>query len=276
LRVNPGFGDGHHRRVTTGGSDSKHGIWHEELAEAIAEARAVGLEVSGLHVHVGSGAAFGRLVGAGEALVAAAKLVGGSLTTVSAGGGLPVRYRPEDREFDVERYARAWRRHTDAIARVTGRRPTLEVEPGRRLVAESGVLLAEVRATKRQGEREFVLVDAGFHNLIRPTLYGAYHEIRALEKSGAERPTLVAGPLCESADVFTQGPGGELAPIALPPLEPGDLLAIHDVGAYGASMASNYNSQPLAAEVLVDGASARVIRRRQRLDELLAAERDPS
>lgn len=274
LRVNPGFGDGHHAKVTTGGELSKHGIWHAELASTIDEARSLGFAVTDLHVHVGSGANFESLCASGELLARAARLVGDTLTTLSCGGGLPVRYRRDDVEFDVARYASAWREHARTIEAFTRRPIELEIEPGRWLVAECGVLVAEVRATKRQGDREFVLVDAGFHNLIRPTLYGAYHEIRALGKSGGERPTVVAGPLCESADVFTQTHGGELAPIPLPPLAPGDFVALHDVGAYGSSMASNYNSQPLAPEVLVDGARAWLVRRRQSYDELFAPERE--
>ncbi|MCE9592548.1 MAG: diaminopimelate decarboxylase [Planctomycetes bacterium] len=274
LRINPGFGHGHHRKVTTGGSDSKHGIWHEELPVAIDQAREFGLRVVGLHLHVGSGASFSRLVRAGLELVHAAERVETTLSSISAGGGLPVRYRATDREFPLERYAESWRAGVRSIEARARRPISLEIEPGRWLVAESGVLVTEVRATKRQGEREFVLVDAGFHNLIRPTLYGAYHEIRALAKLGPERAVVVAGPLCESSDVFTQVPGGALAPILLPPLVAGDLLAIHDVGAYGTSMASNYNSQPIAAEVLVDGERSRLIRRRQRFDELFAPERE--
>ncbi|MCK6448577.1 MAG: diaminopimelate decarboxylase [Planctomycetes bacterium] len=274
LRINPGFGDGHHAKVTTGGELSKHGIWHADLAGAIDEARSRGFAVTGLHVHVGSGANFESLCASGELLARSARLVGDTLRTISCGGGLPVRYRPTDLEFDVARYARAWREHARAIEAFTRRPIELEIEPGRWLVAECGVLVAEVRATKRQGEREFVLVDAGFHNLVRPTMYGAYHEIRALAKTGGERPTIVAGPLCESADVFTQGQDGEFAPIPLPPLAPGDFVALHDVGAYGSSMASNYNSQPLAAEVLIDGARSWLVRRRQSFDELLAPERE--
>jgi diaminopimelate decarboxylase len=152
---------------------------------------------------------------------------------------------------------------------------TLEIEPGRYLVAESGVLLTEVRATKASDAFAFALVDAGFHNLPRPLLYGAYHEITALGREPDEPlvPQVVAGPLCEAADVFTQDEHGHLAPRALPRLATGDLLCIHDAGAYGASMASNYNSQPFAAEVLVDGETARVIRTRQMLEDLWRDER---
>jgi diaminopimelate decarboxylase len=146
-------------------------------------------------------------------------------------------------------------------------------------VAESGVLLAEVRATKHMGSRFFVLVDAGFNELVRPAMYGAHHEISLLPASGgdiAQRPncaTTVAGPLCESGDVFTQAEGGVMLARDLPQARVGDLLVFHDAGAYGAAMSSNYNSRPLVAEVLVDGGHARVIRRRQTIDELLALER---
>ena len=141
-------------------------------------------------------------------------------------------------------------------------------------MAESGVLLAEVRATKRQGTLDYVLVDAGFHNLPRPLLYGAYHEITALGRASDAPllPQIVAGPLCESADVFTQDANGHLEPRPLPRLAPGDLLCLHDAGAYAASMASNYNSQPFAAEVLVDGGVARLVRRRQTAEDLFRDE----
>jgi diaminopimelate decarboxylase len=123
------------------------------------------------------------------------------------------------------------------------------------------------------------LVDAGFNDLLRPALYGAHHEISVFSPDGAlrggdQRETSVAGPLCESGDVFTQDATGELAPVALPAARVGDLLVFHDAGAYGAAMSSNYNSRPLAPEVLVDGDATRLIRRRQTIDDLLALELD--
>ncbi len=248
LRVNPGFGAGHDRRVTTGGERSKHGIWHAELPDVIRRAGGLGLRVTGLHVHVGSGAALEHLVRAREVLGAAAEMVGPGLSTLSAGGGLPIPYREGEAEFDVRTYAQAWRALRDELPT----RPRLEVEPGRYVAAECGVLVCEVRGTKRMGANEFVLVDAGFHNLVRPAMYGAYHRITALGKAGAPTaPRSVAGPLCESADVFTQDKEGNLLPQPLPELSEGDLLCIHDAGAYGASMASNYNLQRGAREVAV-------------------------
>jgi diaminopimelate decarboxylase len=156
--------------------------------------------------------------------------------------------------MDLAAFTRAWRATRDDLAREFGRPLRLEVEPGRYLVAEAGLLLAEVRGTKKSGRVEYLFVDAGFHNLLRPAMYGAYHQISAVGHAASEpaTPKVVAGPLCESGDVFTVDALGHLLPQALPDLEPGELVCIHDAGAYGAAMASSYNSQPRAPEVLVD------------------------
>jgi diaminopimelate decarboxylase len=273
LRVNPGFGHGHDAKVATGGERSKHGIWHETLSSAVARARELGLEVRGLHVHLGSGSSRPELERGSAAMVELAREIGPSLRSISAGGGLPIPYRAGEPRFDVAAYARTWRAAQEKIERELDVALELEVEPGRYLVAECGVLLSEVRATKRSGALDYVLVDAGFHNLPRPAMYGAYHQISAVGHApGAGTPRVVAGPLCESADVFTQSKGGALDPQPLPELRPGDLVCIHDAGAYAMSMASHYNSQPLAAEVLVEGGVPRLVRRRQTLEELLASE----
>ncbi|MCB9915269.1 MAG: diaminopimelate decarboxylase [Planctomycetes bacterium] len=275
LRVNPGFGGGHSRRVTTGGPHSKHGIWHTELAAACARAQAAGLVVTGLHVHIGSGAALEELAPTLEAMGRLLRAAPASVARVSPGGGLPVPYRAEDAEFPVERYGAAWRAARDAWSAALGRPLELEVEPGRYLVAQAGTLVTEVRATKRTPAWDWVLVDAGFHTLARPMLYGAYHRIDALGRDGAPtRSQVVAGPLCEAGDVLTQDAAGAPRPVPLPELAPGDLLAVRDVGAYGLAMASNYNGFALPAEVLVTGGAARLVRRRQTLDDLLAPERD--
>jgi diaminopimelate decarboxylase len=270
LRINPGFGAGHAPGVTTGGGHSKHGIWHAELATTLARTRAAGLEVTGLHVHTGSGAELEDLLAVAHTMRELAPRVGRSLATLSAGGGLPIPYRPGEQRVDLERLADAWRAVQRELELVLDRSLTVEIEPGRYLLAESGVLLTEVRATKRSDSFEFALVDAGFHNLPRPLLYGAYHEIHVLGSSAGEPlvPQIVAGPLCEAADVFTQDEHGRLEPRLLPRLAPGGVLCIHDAGAYAASMASNYNSQPLAAEILVDELDTRVIRKRQDLPAL--------
>lgn len=257
LRVNPGFGHGHGRKVTTGGEASKHGIWHEELAACVKRARDADLEVEGLHVHIGSGADAEHLGRVGDEFARLARLAqesGARLRTISAGGGLPIPYREGEPRLDLAHFTQAWRATRDLLAREFGNPLRLEVEPGRHLVAEAGLLLAEVRGTKRSGRVEYLFVDAGFHNLLRPALYGAYHQISAVGRKPNEAvtPKVVAGPLCESGDIFTVDALGHLVPQLLPDLAPGELVCIHDTGAYGASMASNYNSQPRAPEILVD------------------------
>ncbi len=270
LRVNPGFGHGHDVRVSTGGETSKHGIWHEQLELAIDTAQGLGLRVSGLHVHIGSGSNLENLTPAARLFEAAAPRLRDSLRSLSAGGGIPVAYREGEPEFDIASYAAAWQRARDRASDSVGRRLRLEVEPGRFLLAESGVLLTQVLGKKQSGAVDYTLVDAGFNTLLRPAMYGAYHRIEALTwLSGEIRPTVVAGPLCESGDVFTRTKDGALDPRKLPELGRGDLLAICDVGAYGMSMASRYNSQPLPGEVLVENGVARLIRRRESLDELM-------
>jgi len=275
LRINPGFGHGHSNKTNTGGEHSKHGIWHGDLPDALAAVRQHGLQLVGVHMHIGSGVDYSHLSQVCDAMVDLVARVDVPLQAISAGGGLSIPYRPGDARIDTAHYHALWNEARQRIARQRGHAIHLELEPGRFLVAESGVLLAEVRATKQMGQRFFALVDAGFNELVRPSMYGSHHEISVLptdDTPRAVRPTTVAGPLCESGDVFTQGEGGVVLSRDLPEPRVGDLLVFHDAGAYGASMSSNYNSRPLAAEVLVDGDSSRVIRRRQTVAELLALE----
>jgi diaminopimelate decarboxylase len=278
LRINPGFGHGHSHKTNTGGEHSKHGIWHADLVEALAAIRQHGLKLVGLHMHIGSGVDYAHLAQVGQAMVGLVRetvAAGHDLHAISAGGGLSIPYREGDAGIDVDHYFGLWdaaRRDAEALV---GHALTLELEPGRYLVAESAVLLAEVRAVKNAGANRFVLVDAGFNELMRPAMYGSFHAMTLLPRDGVARPvrdSVIAGPLCESGDVFTQAAGGEVLTRALPEARVGDLLIIHDAGAYGASMSSNYNSRPLAAEVLVGGEAARLIRRRQTVEELLALE----
>jgi diaminopimelate decarboxylase len=256
LRVNPGFGHGHHRRVDTGGPHSKHGIWHEFLSEALRRLDATGLELGGLHLHIGSGADPEHLERVAQAMETLVLRVGRPLETISAGGGLPVRYREEDEEMELGRFQDTWFAARERISSALGRRPRLEVEPGRFLVAEAGVMLARVRATKRVADRRLLLVDAGFHNLPRHLLYGAHHEIavvgKELRRSDGGDEVLIAGPLCESSDLFTVDGQGEPRPRRLPRADVGDLLIFADAGAYAAAMGSHYNAMPLAAELVLD------------------------
>ncbi|QTD46760.1 diaminopimelate decarboxylase [Ottowia testudinis] len=283
LRINPGFGHGHSNKTNTGGEHSKHGIWHSALGEALDAVRQHGLRLVGLHMHIGSGVDYGHLQQVCQAMVQLVAQAGAArlpdLHAISAGGGLSIPYQPGQPRIDTAHYFSLWDAARREVAALLGRPVTLEIEPGRYLVAESGVLLAEVRATKPAGSNHFTLVDAGFSDLMRPAMYGAHHGMHLIASAGTpptpERPqreTVVAGPLCESGDVFTQAEGGVVLTRALPEARVGDLLVIHDAGAYGASMSSNYNTRPLAAEVLVDGGTARLIRRRQTVADLLALE----
>lgn len=276
LRINPGFGHGHSQKTNTGGEQSKHGIWHEHLDDALALIDRHQLKLVGLHMHIGSGVDYSHLQEVCAAMVALVKRAGRDIEAISAGGGLSIPYHAGGERIDTAHYFGLWDTARKQIEAHLGHKVTLEIEPGRFLVAESGKLVAEVRAKKDAGRNHFVLVDAGFNDLMRPAMYGSFHGVtlvRAGEVVGGDtRPTVLAGPLCESGDVFTQIEGGEVAPRDLPTAEIGDLAVFHDTGAYGASMSSNYNSRPLIPEVLVDGESVKLIRRRQTIAELLALE----
>ena len=280
LRINPGFGHGHSNKTNTGGEHSKHGIWHTDLVAALNRVRAHGLDLQGLHMHIGSGVDYAHLqevCGAMEALVGTVKAQGMDLRAISAGGGLSIPYQAGEPTIDTAHYFSMWDAARQRVAAVLGHAVTLELEPGRYLVAESGVLVSEVRATKHQGSAHFVLLDAGFSDLMRPAMYGSHHGMEVIRAdgtpaSGPLQATVVAGPLCESGDVFTQGEGGVVLQRDLPAARIGDLLVIFDTGAYGASMSSNYNTRPLIAEVMLENGQARVIRRQQTVAELLALE----
>jgi len=275
LRINPGFGHGHSNKTNTGGEHSKHGIWHTDLAEALAVIRAQGLRLVGLHMHIGSGVDYSHLAEVCGAMVDLAARIDLPIEAISAGGGLSIPYRDGEPRIEVAHYLGLWDAVRQRIAAARGHPIHLELEPGRYLVAEAGVLLSEVRAVKRQGSQHFTLVDAGFNDLMRPAMYGSHHDISLLPCNDQQRAnvaTVVAGPLCESGDVFTQAEGGVVLTRKLPEAQVGDLLVFHDAGAYGASMSSNYNSRLLIPEVLVDGGQHRLVRRRQTLAELIGLE----
>ncbi|MDR7344608.1 diaminopimelate decarboxylase [Pantoea alhagi] len=277
LRVNPGFGHGHSQKTNTGGENSKHGIWHDDLPQALQAIDQYNLQLVGIHMHIGSGVDYAHLEQVCDAMVSQVIALGCDISAISAGGGLSIPYRYGEEAIDTQHYFSLWHNARQRIAAHLGHAVKLEIEPGRFLAAEAGVLVAQVRAVKEMGSRHFVLVDAGFSDLMRPSMYGSYHHISLLAADNAaaqreQRETVVAGPLCESGDVFTQLEGGQVETRLLPVTAPGDYLVFHDTGAYGASMSSNYNSRPLIPEVLFDGGAAREIRRRQTIEELLALE----
>jgi diaminopimelate decarboxylase len=279
LRINPGFGHGHSQKTNTGGAQSKHGIWHRELTGCLRIAEQYDLQVTGLHMHIGSGTDLEHLAQVVTAMEQAAQQVGSSLTTISAGGGLPIPYQAEESYVDLEAYFQLWDAARERLEDQFSHGLRLEIEPGRYLVAEAGYLVAEIRAIKKMGENWFYLLDAGFNDLARPILYGSHHPMticrRDQEEPAALRKVIVGGPLCESGDIFTQEEGGFVCTRSLPEAKLGDLLIIECAGAYGAVMGSNYNSKPLAAELLIRDGQVHTIRTRQTFAQMVAAESIP-
>lgn len=287
LRINPGFGHGHSQKTNTGGEQSKHGIWHEQVDDCLRIADRHGLSVTGLHLHIGSGTDLEHLSQVCGAMEKLAVQVGRTLTTISAGGGLPTIYKAGDTYVDIAKYHTMWNDSRKRLEAQFGHNLKLELEPGRYLVAESGYLVAEIRAIKQMGKNTFYLLDAGFNNLARPILYGSHHPMSIVpgpldektEPSGAERELaeiVVGGPLCESGDIFTQAEGGFVTTRKLPVAQVGELLVLECAGAYGFAMGSNYNSKPLAAEVLLKDGKAHLIRARQTPEDLTRGEVIPT
>ena len=276
LRINPGYGHGHSNKTNTGGENSKHGIWHEELPEALAVIRAHGLHLVGLHMHIGSGVDYSHLETVCGTMGELVKNMGHDIEAISTGGGLSVPYRDDEQPVDTDHYFQLWDAARKQIEAHLGHPVHLEIEPGRFLVADAGLLVAEVRATKQMGGNHFTLLDTGFNELMRPAMYGSYHAMSVIAHDGrsldTQHATVVGGPLCESGDVFTQRDGGVVETRQLAQAQVGDYMVFEGAGAYGASMSSNYNSRPHAAEYLVDGDQSRLIRRRQTVAELIALE----
>jgi len=267
VRVNPDVDAGTHAKIATGKAENKFGVEPAEAWQWFADrAQRPNVLLDGLHVHIGSQvlelAPFRRAFARVAAFERELARAGHAVACIDVGGGLGVRYRAgHDAPVDVDDYSRALR---EAMRGFHGR---LVVEPGRWLVAEAGVLLTRVIRVKHGAERRFLVLDAAMNDLQRPSLYDAWHAIEPLY--GRERECVtydVVGPVCETGDTFARGR-------ELPRCEAGDLLMIETTGAYGASMASTYNSRPLAAEVMLERGRYAVVRRRQSFDEMLAGER---
>jgi diaminopimelate decarboxylase len=284
VRVNPGFGHGHVQACDTGGPSSKHGIWHEDLEAPVAAAKAAGFPITGLHAHVGTGPQVrefhDNMRKLGDVFGALLPLFP-EVTGVNFGGGIPHAYRPGAERIDLNIYRGYLIDVRRMLSETAGRQVRVEIEPGRYPVAEMALLVARVTDVKQTRSNEkgpghtFVMVDAGFNDLVRPAMYGSYHHISVVSQSpGEETPVVVAGPLCESGDVFTRDDQELLQPRTLPLPSPGDLLVLHDAGAYGAAMSSNYVSLGRAAQVSWDDGTARLIARRETLDDLVRLECD--
>lgn len=267
VRINPDVDAGTHAKISTGKSENKFGVAIDEARRWFADsARLSHVRLDGLHVHIGSQmlsldpirAALRRTAQLRQELTAA----GHAIRSIDVGGGLGVSYRAgHDTPVAIADYVDVVRRELDGF---DGR---ILLEPGRWLVAEAGVLLTRVVRVKQGGQRKFLIVDAAMNDLVRPSLYDAWHDIVLLAPdSGASQRYDVVGPVCESSDIFARDR-------ELPECKAGDLLMIKATGAYGASMASNFNSRPLAAEVLVDNGRYAVVRRRQSIHDMIADER---
>jgi diaminopimelate decarboxylase len=294
LRVNPDVDPETHPYVATGLHDTKFGL-ELDVARALLPRIVASphLRLVGVACHIGSqlptAAPLREAVAICARFALECRAAGAEVATLDAGGGWPIAYGDEDREAEPwEAFGAAVRAGVqDAGAAHLGLE--LMVENGRAIVGDAGVLLTRVLAVKTQGSKRFVVVDAAMNDLVRPALYGAYHAIvpvrgappeagaappsgdpasraSASSASGAATPCDVVGPVCETGDFLAQDR-------PLPPVARGDLLAIRGAGAYGMTMASNYNTRPRGAEVMVDEGAYRVVRDRETVDALLAGER---
>lgn len=283
VRVNPGFGHGHVQATDTGGPSSKHGIWSDQLGAVRDAAARAGLRIVLLHAHVGSGpqideftANMGRL----EHFLTDWVREFPDLEAVNMGGGIPHPYRPELPTIDLAPVGRALALARERLSARAGRPLRVEIEPGRYLVAPCAVLVTrvtDVKATQTNDKgpgHTFAMVDAGFTDLVRPAMYGSYHHItvHGAGAQGSPEPLVVAGPLCESGDVFTRDDRELLDPRPLPRPHIGDLLVLHDAGAYGLQMSSHYNSLGRAPQVWHDGGRLHLAARRETLADIVRAE----
>jgi diaminopimelate decarboxylase len=284
LRVNPDVDAGTHRYVSTGRSENKFGIALDRVAAVYEQAaRMPNIHIRGIQMHIGSqitdAAPFAEAIQKVAPLILELK-ERYPIEFFSVGGGIGIVY-----ESSFASGSRDWWTEKDRIEATMTLPLTIQdyaaailpplrsiglhvlLEPGRLLVGNAGVLLTRVRYLKQTASKKFVIVDAGMNDLIRPALYQSYHEIVPVrEPATAEREAVdVVGPVCESGDFFAQDRG-------LPDMKEGDLAALMSAGAYGFAMASNYNSRPLPAEVLVQGGRFCLIRRRQTMDDLIRGE----
>ena len=263
LRVNPDVDAQTHPYISTGLKDNKFGISHEEALQVYRQAAAMpGIRVTGIDCHIGS--QLTQVTPFVDALMKVLSLVdqlaaeGIRLHHIDLGGGLGIRYRNENPPTPAEQI--------HALLHVLGNRQ-LEVliEPGRAIIGNAGVLITEVLYLKHNAHKNFAIIDAAMNDLMRPALYSAWMDIVPVQPHAGDTKNYdLVGPVCETGDFLGKD--------RLLNLHPGDLLAVRSAGAYGFSMSSNYNTRPRAAEIMVDGDKAHIIRHRETLDQLLAGE----
>jgi len=267
VRVNPHVSTKTHPYISTGLHQHKFGVPIPEALALYAEAaKQPYLEVAGVSVHIGSQitdvGSFQEAIERVADLVRTLRQQGHDIRYIDAGGGLGISYEGAQENFEkqIAAYARA------VLGPLRGLKLHLLLEPGRSIVGPAGVLVTRVLYRKTNNHKRFLIVDAAMNDLVRPSLYGAYHEIVPVRRESHEAEiTDVVGPICETGDFFARDR-------KLPLVSEGDLLAILDVGAYGSVLGSNYNTRSRPAELLVDGAKAKVIRRRETLQDQLRTE----
>jgi len=266
IRVNPNVDAKTHPYISTGLHENKFGV---EIAMAkrmyIYAKNSEHLDPIGIHFHIGS--QLTKLEPIAEAaniiadLVRSLKAINVDIKFFDIGGGIGVQYSDEEL-IDVKDYAQV------IIDAVKGLDVTIACEPGRYLTANAGYLLTKVLYEKKNGSKRFTIVDAAMNDLLRPSLYNAYHKIELVEpKEGEESLTDIVGPICESGDFLAKD-------AQMPKLDSGDLLVVHSAGAYGFTMASNYNTRGRVCEVAIEDGKSRVIRKRESFEDLVALEKD--
>jgi len=267
LRVNPDIDPRSHPYISTGLRENKFGVAIGQASEILRRARALpGIEVVGVQCHIGSQITDLRPLGAAARALAelSRRLIGEgfALESIDFGGGLGIDYEEGRAAPDPAALA------AEVLPALEGLPLQLLLEPGRSLVARGGVLLTRVLYVKENGTKRFVIVDAGMNDLLRPSLYQAFHRIEPVVLRGLETVKVdIVGPVCETGDFLARDREIER-------VEAGALLAVRDTGAYGSVMASNYNLRMRPAEVLVDGGEARLVRRRETFEDLVATEVD--
>jgi diaminopimelate decarboxylase len=271
LRVNPDVPANTHAYISTGLHKHKFGVPIAEARSLYAKASGTRhLKVAGVSVHIGSQITevdpFSATMERVATLVRELRADGHEIEYVDAGGGLGIAYE----KADLPGFAEYVAAYAEALLKpLRGLKIHLLLEPGRSIVGPAGALLTSTVYRKTNNRKKFLIVDAGMNDLLRPSLYNAYHEIVpvvARADTGSRETVDIVGPVCETGDFFARDR-------ELPAVEEGELLAILDAGAYGMALASNYNTRPRPAEVLVEGKSAKVIRRRETVGDLMRAER---
>ena len=268
FRVNPMVGAGHHDHCITGGVMSKFGIMDNEAVEVYEMAKELGFNPIGMHSHIGSGILDPEpfKLAIESTMDIAGKVheeAGIDFEFVDFGGGVGIPYTPEENIVDLDKFAEVnVGLFKEKLEKYGMGSPTMYLEPGRYLVGDASVLLVTVNSIK-QSFRKFIGVDAGFHTLLRPAMYESYHHIVDASKMDAPNTQEVdiAGNVCESGDLFARDR-------PMPDVEEGDVLGILNAGAYGFTMSSNYNSRPLASEVLVTDGECQLVRERQTFEDL--------